>query len=252
MVFLAKTSNSVYWKVVVDAIATLVEEATFEVNPSALSFRAMDPSHVALIDLYWPNTAFDNFECDKDVKFSVRISDFKKLMDRAGSKDTIEISMKDESSLIVRIISDYSSEFSIHLIESTYGPTPLPKLSFNAKAIIDLKTFRKILEDISTLADHVTISATKEKIVFSGKSDTGNVAVELISSSPALKLLEIKEDSKATYNVNYLTSISRAAKDISETISYEFSNKMPLRLQFQLTEQGGNISFYLAPRIEER
>ena len=251
MVFIAKTSNPSYWKVVVDTINTLVEEATFEVNPQGLSFRAMDPSHVALIDLFWPNTAFDSFECDKDVKFSIRVSDFKKLIDRASSKESLEVSMREENFLSVKIKGEYSSEYSIHLIESTYGPTPLPKISFNAKAVIDSKASKKILDDISIISDHVTLFATKDKMVFSGKSETGNVAIELDNNSPALKLLEVKEESKATYNINYLTSINKAAKEAND-FTYEFSNKMPLRLQFQLTPQGGNVSFYLAPRIEER
>ena len=47
------------WKAVSSVIKTLVEEATFEVSGEALTFRAMDPSHIALIDLYWPKNVFE-------------------------------------------------------------------------------------------------------------------------------------------------------------------------------------------------
>ena len=67
MVFSAKTSGSDGWKAVISAISTLVEEATFESTVQGISFRGMDPSHVALIDISWPNSAFEKYECDSEI-----------------------------------------------------------------------------------------------------------------------------------------------------------------------------------------
>ena len=72
MVFVAKTKSSEEWKAVSSAISTLVDEATFEASAEGISFRGMDPSHVALIDISWPNTTFDVYECDSSIKFGVR------------------------------------------------------------------------------------------------------------------------------------------------------------------------------------
>ena len=49
MVFSAKTNGSEEWKAVISAVSTLVEEATFEATVEGISFRGMDPSHVALM-----------------------------------------------------------------------------------------------------------------------------------------------------------------------------------------------------------
>ena len=49
MVFSAKTNGSDEWKAVISAISTLVEEATFESTVEGISFRGMDPSHVASV-----------------------------------------------------------------------------------------------------------------------------------------------------------------------------------------------------------
>ena len=91
MVFSAKTGGSDEWKAVISAISTLVEEATFEATGEGIAFRGMDPSHVALIDIAWPNSAFEKYVCDQDVKFGVRIDEFSKLIKRADKKDSIEI-----------------------------------------------------------------------------------------------------------------------------------------------------------------
>ena len=83
--FLAKTASSSEWKAIAAAVKTLVEEATFEANGGGLTFRAMDPSHVALVDLAMPNSSFASFECDKPFKFSVRVEDLVKLIGRSDA-----------------------------------------------------------------------------------------------------------------------------------------------------------------------
>ncbi len=103
MEFSAKTNTSDEWKAIISAISTLVEEATFEATVEGVSFRGMDPSHVALIDISWPNSAFEKYSSDGDIKFGVRIDEFSKLIKRAEKNDSIEINISDDSMLHVSI-----------------------------------------------------------------------------------------------------------------------------------------------------
>ena len=86
MTFEAKTSGSDDLKAIISAISTLVEEATFVATAEGISFRGMDPSHVALIDISWPNSAFEKYECDSDIKFGVRIVNFQNLSEEQIKK----------------------------------------------------------------------------------------------------------------------------------------------------------------------
>jgi Proliferating cell nuclear antigen, N-terminal domain len=54
--FSAVSKSPEMWKSVSSAIMTIVDEASFEAGPTGLTFRSMDPSHVALVDLSWPNS----------------------------------------------------------------------------------------------------------------------------------------------------------------------------------------------------
>jgi proliferating cell nuclear antigen len=252
LVFIAKTSSPNEWKVVVNAISTLVEEASFEATAEGLTFRAMDPSHVALVDLDWPNSAFDKYDCDKPFKFTVRVEDLVKLIRRAGAEDSIEISAAEDEMLLLKMANGYEREFQIHLIESTYGATPLPKLSLNSKVLLTEQTFEKMLSDISVVSDHITIDTSAKKIVFSGKSDSGTGSATLEKGYQDLLELKVKEDSRATYSIDYLLNITRAAGKSTDVLTFEYSNKMPLRLTFKLSEKGGRMHFYLAPRLEEK
>jgi proliferating cell nuclear antigen len=253
MALIARTTTPREWKIVAATIQTLVDEATFEATTEGLSFRAMDPSHVALVDLFWPNTAFEKYDCSGETKFSIRVDEFVKLIRRAENRDHVEIEIKDDESLLaIRFENGFKREFKLNLIESTLSSTPLPRLSFNVRMNLREDIFERILKDLSIVSDNLIVESTKDKVIFTGKGDTGTGSATLLAGSEDLPELDVKEDSKATYTISYLESIVKAAKSGTNTIIFEYSSRMPLRLEFKLGDQGGRIHFYLAPRVDER
>ncbi len=250
--FLAKNASSTEWKVVAAAVKTLVEEATFEGTSEALTFRAMDPSHVALIDLFMPNVSFEKYEVgDKPFKFSLRVEDLVKLISRSDTKDSIEMASTEEDAVKVTLKNGYKREFTVHLIESTGGAAPLPKLEFDTKATLTMRIFEKVLSDVSVVSDQVTIQATKESLSFSGKSDVGKADITLAKNDADVLDLQVGAESKATYSIDYLLGISKAAGGASDTLLAEFSTKKPIRLEFKLNDQGARIHYFLAPRVSD-
>ncbi len=249
--FLAKTASSQEWKAIAAAVKTLVEEATFEANSEGLSFRAMDPSHVALVDLTMPNSSFSSFEADKPFKFSVRVEDLVKLVGRSDAKDSIEISSTEEDAIAVRLSNGYKREFTIHLIESTSGAAPLPKLEFETKVTFTKAILEKVLGDISVVSDQVTIQASKDKITFSGKSDVGKAEINLGAKDADILEFKVTAESKATYSIDYITGILRALGGVTDTVELEYSTKKPLRLTMKLNDQGAKLWHYLAPRVQD-
>jgi proliferating cell nuclear antigen len=247
--FLAKTATAQEWKAIAAAVKTLVEEATFEANSEGLSFRAMDPSHVALVDLILPNSSFSSYQCDKPFKFSVRVEDLVKLVGRSETKDSVEIGSTEEDAIAVRLSNGYKREFTIHLIESTAGAAPLPKLEFDVKATLTKTFLEKVLGDISVVADQVTIQASKEKLGFSGKSDVGKADVSVAKNDADVLELQVGADSKATYSVDYIIGILKALGGVADTVEVEYSAKKPIRLMLKLNDQGAKLWYFLAPRV---
>jgi proliferating cell nuclear antigen len=249
--FFAKTTSSVEWRAVAAAVKTLVEEATFDATSEGVTFRAMDPSHVALVDLSWPAIAWEKYECERPFKFSLRVEDLVKLIGRSETKDSVEISSTEEDSLMFRFMDGYKREFAIHLIESTGGAAPLPKLEFDTKVTLTKSIFEKVLSDISVVSDQVTIQATEGKILFSGKSDVGRAEIGLAKNDADVLELQVKTESKATYSIDYLSNILRSAGSAADTVVCNFSNRKPVLLEFRLNETGARIHFYLAPRVSQ-
>lgn len=251
MVFVAKTKSPEEWKAVASAISTLVDEATFEATAEGISFRGMDPSHIALIDIYWPSHAFEKYECDSVVKFGIRVDEFSKLVKRADKKDTVEVSLGDNDSMLhVRMQNGYRREYKTRLIESSASSTPLPKLSFNSKAVLTAVAFDKVLSDVQVVSEFISIESKSGRIDFAGRGDSGEASITLEAGNEGLEELAVKEDSKATYSLDYLSKITKAVMAMGGSVAAEYSTKMPLRLEFKIANVG-RIHFYLAPRVQD-
>ena len=247
MEFSAKTNTSDEWKAIISAISTLVEEATFEATVEGVSFRGMDPSHVALIDISWPNSAFEKYSCDGDLKFGVRIDEFSKLIKRAEKSDSIEINISDDSMLHVSI--GKNKKYKMRLIESSASDTPLPKISYDSKITLSSSRLDKILGDVDVVSDYLSIKTTAKNVEFFGKGDAGEATINLEAGMEEVEDISVSQESSGTYSLEYLDPIVKAVGSTADTIICEFSTEKPLRIEFKVTNIG-RIHFYLAPRVE--
>ena len=245
--FSAITKGSDDLKSIISAISTLVEEATFVSSAEGITFRGMDPSHVALIDISWPNSAFEKYECDSDTKFGVRVDEFSKLIKRASKQDSIEISISADNMLLVTI--GKNKKYKMRLIESSASDTPLPKISYDTKIGLTPSKFDEILGDVLVVSDYLTIKATNSKAEFSGKGDSGEVVIALEKGMDDVTEISSKEESIGTYSLEYLTPVVKAVGTNAGTVTCEYSSAKPLRVEFKVANIG-RIHFYLAPRVE--
>jgi proliferating cell nuclear antigen len=245
----AVSQSASEWKSVSQAISTLIEEASFEATPEGLNLRAMDPSHIALVDLKWPASSFEKYACDQNHTLTLRVEDLLKVMRRAEEKDRVDIRLGEENMLEFRLSDGYAREFQVHLVETTYAQTPLPKVSFNIQAKLTTTILRKVLSDIQSISDHISLKAEEGKLFFSGKSEVGRASVMLTKDNTNVLELDIKEGGEATYSIEYLINFAKAVSN-AESVIVSYSAKMPVRMEFPLSEHGAIIQFYLAPRVD--
>ena len=263
--FFTITKTSEIWKSVSSAIMTIIDEALFDAGPQGITFRSMDPSHIALIDINWPSSAFEKYHCDSTIKFGVRIDEFSKIIKRANANDSIEIGVVlDNSSLNIKTTGGgYLRDYKMRLIESTGNRSPLPQMTFDNKIVIGIATLDKILNDVGAISEKITIdsrgiSTNKNTVIFIGNSDRGEARVTMDADDGnnkcKVELLEeitVKENSKSTYNIDFISKIIRAiGNQSSNLVTMEYSSNKPLRLEFLLSDVV-KLQFYLAPRVQD-
>jgi len=234
----------------ITAISTLVDEATFNVAPEGLKLRAMDPSRVAMIDFEWPKTIFDEYTCDQPTKMCINVGEMLKLLRRTGKDESVELTLDEKTNrLNVAIKGKYERTFNMPTLEATEEEVPTPKITFNVRAKVTTDGLHQAIEDVLLVSDHVKIEVDPEKVTMRAAGDLMGATIELKKGSDALLDIEAKEPSKATYSLSYLSEIIKTAAASSEIATLEFSNDMPIRIDFQQPKEG-KLTFYLAPRIE--
>jgi proliferating cell nuclear antigen len=134
-------------------------------------------------------------------------------------------------------------------LEASEEEVPTPKITFNVKAKATTQGLSQAIEDAQLVSDHVKIEADSEKLTLTATGDLMGATIMLQKGNDALLDLEVKEPSKATFSLSYLSEIIKAAAATSEIATIEFSTDMPVRIDFQQTKEG-KLTFFLAPRIE--
>ena len=239
MTFSVKTEGSDGIKAIISAISTLVDEGRFVADTEGITFRGMDPSHVGLIDILWPSSAFKRYGYEGDMWFRVNVDWLSKLIRGIDKKDDVEIGISEKNMLLIAI---GKKKYEMRLIEDSPTESPLPKVAFDAKIEIDSKIFNKVLRDVHVMSDYITISSTKSGAIFSGAGNMGKVTIDA-----DVKNIEVKADCSGSYSLEYLSPLVKAIGSAAKTVTCEYSKEQPLRIEFMIKDV--RIHFYLAPSV---
>jgi len=236
------------WSYIVESLAVLVDEASFKISPQGLQLRALDPSRVAMVDLSIPASAFEEFECDKEVDVGVNFEDLNKILKRgkADEKVLVEVS---EGRLKIKLLGKAERTFYLPLLDIVSQELSSINLSFSVKAKMLSDTFRDSIKDVALVSDSVKFVAKDESLTLRAASDRGEVEVKFTLESGALIDCVIEEEAEATYSLSYLSDMLKKSVSLSDIVQIEFSSNRPIALTFNITS-GGKLSYYLAPRVE--
>jgi proliferating cell nuclear antigen len=248
--FKAAFADARVWKNLLTAISTLIEEADFEVAPDSIKLRSMDPSHVAMVDFELQSSAFESYSCTAPLKIRMNTNSMLKLLRRVGSDEHLEIVYDEATKKIeMTLKGKLLRKFTMPTLEPAEEEVPTPKLTFNTRIKMLASGLRDMIEDSQAISDNVRLESTAEKFIVNASGELSSAVIELEKGSEALLDLEVKEPSKATFNLNYLTEIIKAGSTASEVVTVEYATNMPVRIQFEMPQQG-RLQYYLAPRIE--
>ena len=243
----AKLSNVGEWKAILNAIGDIVEEAMFIVNTDGISFRGMDPAHVALLNVTFPKSSFEHLDAQTSF-FGIRIDDFKTIFNTAANTDIVELKIEDEDMIKISVTGSLNMEYNLRLIQKQEVNTQIPKIECSAKVSLDPNTLSRILFNIEHISEYLTINCTPKGLEFSGQSNIGNGKISLDKASPELIKHELSQDSSADYSLEYMGKIIRNIGKASKIINLEYADKKLLHLLFEMPSNA-TAEYYLAPRV---
>ncbi|KUO42105.1 MAG: hypothetical protein APU95_03835 [Hadesarchaea archaeon YNP_N21] len=246
----AKLPDCKIWKTSISAIASLIEEAAFKLTPEGIKMKAMDPSHVALVDFEIPASAFKEYDVKRSTTLGVDLAEMNKIMGRARAEDEFTLELDEEKNRLSLIFKGASTrKFSLPLIEVDESELPEPKLQFTANADVVAGVIQDGLKDAELVGDNVKFELTEEGFFMHTESDTGAAELRLQRGDPGLLTLNVQRPARAMFNIKYLIDMTKAASS-TDVISIQLGTDLPIQLDFKIAEAGGKLRFLLAPRIE--
>ncbi len=237
-------------KTSISAIANLIEEATFKLMPEGIRMKAMDPSHVALVDFDLPAEAFAEYGVKQTASIGINIAEINKIMARAKSEDELIMELDEEKNRLELTFKGASTrKFSISLIDISEAELPEPKLQFTATADILAGVIQDGLKDAELVGDNITCGLTEEGFSMSTRGDKGATELKLHKGDSGLLKISVKQPARAMFNVVYLVNMTKAASS-ADTITMNLGENLPIQLDFPVADGKGRLRFLLAPRIE--
>jgi len=236
------------WKTCVSAASALVQEAAFIVTPEGLKMKAMDPSHIALIDIDLPAGAFEGFEVEKPTIIGVSLAEMNRIVSRAKSDDELTIEFDDKTNrLTLTLGGPPERHFSTPVIDVRKEDLPEPKLKLTATAEVAAGAIQDGIKDAELIGDLVNIEASKDGIRMWAESDKGTSELRLNAGDEVLPKLDVSEPARAGYHVKQLGDMVKTCFP-ADIIKIGLGTDQPIQLDRPIA--GGRLRFILAPRIE--
>ncbi len=232
-------------KEVVNVVSTLVDEAKFMVNADGLTLRAVDPAHIAMVDLTLGKDAFEEFSAD-ETEIGIDIDKLNQFLKLARSDDLVDLKHDEDKRRLNIVVGDITRRMS--LIDTTGMSDPkVPSLNLPARVVVrgdDLVHGIKASESVS---DHIALIASPEGFEMSCEGDMDQVNWK--KAKKDLAELETAGSVRSLFPLEYFSNMLRSVSG-GNTVTLHLGNDYPVRMEFKIAGGKGEVRYLLAPRIE--
>ena len=242
--FDAKVKTGVL-KEVVDVIATLVDEAKFNAGKEALVVKAVDPAHVAMVDLTLERAAFEAYKAD-DVELGLDMDKMKEVLKLSRADDTLAMSHEEDKNRLTVHVGNITRRMS--LVDTAGMSDPkVPNLNLPAKVRVRTEELRQGIRASESVSDHIALIATPDGFEILSEGDTDSANLKL--PKDMLDELVCKEKVRSLFPLDYFSNMIKAI-GTAQTVTMYMGNDYPVKMEFDIAGGKGQVKYLLAPRIE--
>ncbi|OUX25747.1 MAG: hypothetical protein DBX05_00320 [Candidatus Poseidoniales archaeon] len=241
------TSRPETMRTIVDVLSVIVEEARMKFSADGLDISVVDASHVALIKMHVDAAAFETWEAS-DTVLAIELTKLRDLLKLAGPDDLVDVSYDPNVGQVDIKVGEVDR--SIRPIDHTLMNEPkVPELDLKSKVKISATKLNKALQAARLVGELVTLSLDPKQFNLHVQGDQDSVSV----THEAGQLEDLVADApvKSTYSTTYLQPIVKAIDGSVQSVEVCFDDKYPLNLNFEIADGAGNVTYFLAPRIED-
>ena len=242
--FNAKVKSEVL-KGIIDVTSPLVTEVKFNITSKGISLRAVDPAHVAMVDLKINSKAFDEFKAD-EMELGIDMDKLGSIMRLSNVGDTVSLEYDEDSNRLIVKIGNLVRKMG--LIDTAGMPDPkMPNINLPAKLVIKASEISQGVRASEAVSDHLALIVSKDNFELSAEGDTDTVNLKL----PKDLLVELNAPNKcrSLFSIDYFSNMIKPVRG-EDPITIMLGNDNPIRVEFDIADKKGHVTYLLAPRIE--
>ncbi|MCK4365304.1 MAG: proliferating cell nuclear antigen (pcna) [Thermoplasmatales archaeon] len=242
--FNAKVKSDIL-KGIIDVTSPLVNEAKFNITSKGISLRAVDPAHVAMVDLEIKSTAFEEYKSN-EMELGIDLDKLSGIMRLASSGDIVSLEYDEKSNRLVVKIGNLVRRMG--LIDTAGMPdSKVPNLDLPAMAVVKASELSKGVRASEAVSDHLALSVDKDSFELFAEGDTDTVNLKL--PKDLLVKLNSPGKFKSLFSIDYFSNMIKPVRG-EDPITISMGNDNPIRVDFDIAEKKGHVTYLLAPRIE--
>lgn len=235
----------------IGTVGSLVDEAKLNISDEGLQIKAVDPSHVAMIEANLVKSAFDSYEA-KAMEMGLDIDKFKNVLTVAGKDDMVELEKDDKLNRLVVNIGNLTR--AMPLLDTSGMPDPkVPSLDLPASVSVVVGEIGQGLKASKSVSDHIALSTTKDSFRLVCEGDNQN-SVDVSLGKDQLEKLDSSEDATSLFSLEYFALMVNSLPS-DRILHINLGSDLPVKIDADLavddmTGAQGNVKFLLAPRID--
>ena len=235
----------------IGTVGSLVDEAKLNVNEDGMQIKAVDPSHVAMIEANLIKSAFDSYEADV-AEMGIDVDKFKTVLAVAGKEDMVSLEKDDKLNRLVVTIGNLTR--AMPLLDTSGMPDPkVPSLDLPAFVSVSVEEISQGLKASKSVSDHIALSTTKDSFRLICEGDNQN-RVDLTLGKEQLEKLVSPEETTSLFSLEYFALMVNSLPP-DRILHINLGTDLPVKMDADLaiddlTGAQGNVKFLLAPRID--
>lgn len=232
-------------KEVVDVVSTLVDEAKFNLGKDAITVKAVDPAHVAMVDLTLDRSAFEAYKADEG-ELGIDMDKMKEILRLAKGGETISLGHDENKNRLVVTVGNTTRRMA--LVDTAGMSDPkVPSLNLPAKLVVRTDELRQAIRASESISDHIALKVSPEGFEIVSEGDTDSVSH--VVPKDLLEELQVKEPVRSLFPLDYFSNMVKAISS-AQTVTLYLGSDYPVKMEFKIAGGKGEVRYLLAPRIE--
>jgi len=217
--------------------------------------RQADKSGAFMIHFFIHKSVFRNYEVP-DEKVYINPTPIRKRLKRLTSMLVANIDIQPDRMMIEMTGRYGKRRYGFGMMDSKYAK-PMPprvKAPLRVKVKLFSDALRDAVVDAKSILPTFNIEAKREPkrfAIYALEQGTFNSSYTEFYENIGYMEMEAEEDARATYNCEFVSSITDKAGRLSNVLLLQFSQDMPMKLEYQLPFKG-QLYFWVCPYVEKK